>query len=431
MRALHHADLSSSHTIRRSLTIDPYCVGQNRIQIHLNPMDRSEPLRYQAVLDIFRLVGVAASAISGLALTAENYLVAKDILKRRFGRRERIIFSHVQKLLESNWSNATGTTTASLWRLHDELQTRERSLDNLGISGKTYGVILTPLILHQLPPNVRLEWARIGEGHEGDLEFLLNFLFEEIQRRKRSQTFGHQRQGGSGAANVMRPGEGLSEKKKQGGTASALMVPAREERPKPLCVFCSGNHYYDRCQELKDLDFDSRKDKIKKLGLCYLCLGKHFAKECQKACYFCKGKHHSVLCKKQIEKRTSVKMNGKPALVSYARAGDKSTVMQVVRAVIDGNEFNVLFDCGSDRSFITVGCAKRMKLKCIGKETLTYCCFGENESRRGKKDEYEMSVGRERLRLIGMKTVCSTMYRAAVPVHILRKFSGLNLAGRL
>ncbi|KAK3791391.1 hypothetical protein RRG08_012573 [Elysia crispata] len=56
MRALHYTDLSSSHTIRCSLTIDPHCVGRNRIQIHLNPMDRSEPLRYQAVLDIFRLV---------------------------------------------------------------------------------------------------------------------------------------------------------------------------------------------------------------------------------------------------------------------------------------------------------------------------------------------------------------------------------------
>ncbi|GFR58466.1 hypothetical protein ElyMa_005361000 [Elysia marginata] len=56
MRALHYADLLSSHTIRRSLTIDPHCVGRNRILIHLNPMDRSEPLRYQAVLDIFRLV---------------------------------------------------------------------------------------------------------------------------------------------------------------------------------------------------------------------------------------------------------------------------------------------------------------------------------------------------------------------------------------
>ncbi|GFO17863.1 hypothetical protein PoB_004436800 [Plakobranchus ocellatus] len=51
-------------------------------------------------------------------------------------------------------------------------------------------VILALLILHQLPSNIRLEQARVGEEHEGDLDFLLMFLYDEIQRRERSLIAG-------------------------------------------------------------------------------------------------------------------------------------------------------------------------------------------------------------------------------------------------
>ncbi|GFS21413.1 Gypsy retrotransposon integrase-like protein 1 [Elysia marginata] len=223
------------------------------------------------------LQGEAASAIAGLSLTAENYAVAKDILRKRFGRTERIIFSHVQKLLETNWSsNSTvGSTPSNLWRLHDDLQTRVRSLQNLGISGETYGVILTPLILHQLPQNTRLEWARRGEGHEGDLEFLLTFLFEEIQRRERSQTFDNS--SGGIATTREKPGVGPTEKRRQYGTAAALVVTAKDQQSssRPHCVFCSGSHYSEKCAELTNLDFSARKDKLRQLEVLRISWKEH------------------------------------------------------------------------------------------------------------------------------------------------------------
>ena len=79
--------------------------------------------------------------------------------------------------------------TTHLMRLQDELVTHVRSLEALGVNGDQYGIILTPLILSQLPQDVRLEWARDGEGHESDLNWLLKFLSAEIQRRERSDAF--------------------------------------------------------------------------------------------------------------------------------------------------------------------------------------------------------------------------------------------------
>ena len=112
------------------------------------------------------LKGEALSAINGLALTDANYETARSILQQRFGRKERIVFAHIQQLLNLS---CPGHSTADLWSLYDKLQTHIRSLDALGVSGDTYGVILTPLVLHKLPENIRLEWAREGEGKESNL----------------------------------------------------------------------------------------------------------------------------------------------------------------------------------------------------------------------------------------------------------------------
>ena len=71
--------------------------------------------------------------------------------------------------------------------MYDDLQAHVRSLDALGISGEQYGVVLTPLILSRLTPELRLGWARDGEQHESDLLFLLSFLQREIERRERSR----------------------------------------------------------------------------------------------------------------------------------------------------------------------------------------------------------------------------------------------------
>ena len=132
------------------------------------------------------LTGEALASINGLTVTDDSYPVAKEILTKRYGRKERIIFSHIQTLLSLQ---VDCRKSNGLWSLYDSLQSHVRCLESLGVSGDTYGVILTPLILSRLPQEIRMEWAREGEGRESDLAFLLDFLFREIKRRERSETF--------------------------------------------------------------------------------------------------------------------------------------------------------------------------------------------------------------------------------------------------
>ena len=261
-------------------------------------------------------------------------------------------------------------------------------------------------ILHQLPNNIRLEWARVGEGKEGDLGFLLKFLHEEIQRRERSQTFGvtagavgptttspSEARSGSLGGQRSRPRQNM---RKGQGSAIALLSGSGSKRT-PLCVFCQGGHFSDQCQELNGLDLEARKNKIRKLGLCFVCLGNHLAKDCSKVCFHCKGAHHAVLCLRQMKKE--VEGSGP---VGYG--------------------VNVMFDSGSDRSFVTLECARKLDLQSVGKESLAYCCFGENESRKGKRDVFELRAFGERVRLVGMNQICSSMFRAPVPTDLLERF---------
>ena len=107
------------------------------------------------------LQGGVKQAIEGLSITMEQYKSACDILQSQYGRKEQIIFSHIQKLL--NISVPSKCSVSMLWTLNDNLQAHVRSLEALGIKGEQYGAILTPLVLSQLPVEMRLKWACDGD----------------------------------------------------------------------------------------------------------------------------------------------------------------------------------------------------------------------------------------------------------------------------
>lgn len=95
----------------------------------------------------------------------------------------------------------------------DKTQVHVRSLKSLGISGETYGVILTPLILSRLPS----EYSRNSKSKESDLDYLLEFMREELERRERADTF---------KVTAERPEKSESKSKRNNlPTASSLMAP--------------------------------------------------------------------------------------------------------------------------------------------------------------------------------------------------------------
>lgn len=69
---------------------------QFEAQVDSNP-DIPEVTKYSYLMSVLK--GDARSCINGLPISAANYATAVKLLKERFGRKQRIIFAHLQSLL--------------------------------------------------------------------------------------------------------------------------------------------------------------------------------------------------------------------------------------------------------------------------------------------------------------------------------------------
>ena len=90
-------------------------------------------------------------------LTNNNYKLAVDLLKTRFGEPQKIINNHMQALL--NLPNTSNDLT-NLQQFHESMETHVRGLASLGKSHESYGDLLVPITFGKLPNNLRRNLAR-------------------------------------------------------------------------------------------------------------------------------------------------------------------------------------------------------------------------------------------------------------------------------
>ena len=387
------------------------------------------------------LQGEAKAAIQGLSLTAAHYKTACDILKERFGRKERIIFTHIQELL--NLSVPKQAQVSVLWKLQDDLQAHIRSLESLGISGAQYGAILTPLILSRLPSDIRLEWSRDGAGHENDLNFLLDFLKKEIERRERSQTFKDSTDQKSAV---------FEKKPTKVATAAALQTSSD-----PRCLLCSKNHATERCWNLTKISVAERKDKIRAAGLCYRCIGKgHLANRCREKCARCNGNHHLLLCtgnspnrepvKQTDVKQTDTKQTSSTSSGSVSHTGVSNAsvntrqrvLLQSARVTARGQrgftEATVLFDTGSDRSYVSSELVNKINPEWVGSQQVAYAAFGCNKpGKSALRNVFQVHLqgsngAGQSLFATEVPVICTPIFRPEVQHEVLESLGDFSWA---
>ena len=113
--------------------------------------------------------------------------------------------------------------------------------DYCGITEEQYGVLLCPVILSRLPLDMRLQWACGSENHEGDLEWPLEFLQNEISRREWSQSVIKQESRSAVSGNEIKGGP------RQATTAA---LPSLSSVPES-CALCSRRgHTVNKCFDL-------------------------------------------------------------------------------------------------------------------------------------------------------------------------------------
>ena len=403
------------------------------------------------------LEGEAKQVIQGLSVTGRNYEVACELLEQRYGRPERIVFAHIQALLSLQSAPAVQKGTSrvvSLWQLQDTLLSHVRSLEALGIKGETYGLFLTPVILSKLPSDIRLEWAREGEGKEADLQFLLDFLRKEIQRRERSETF---RENNTQSSQLPEQRSFSTRNNKKLASASALHVSSS---PSHLtCVFCERTHPSHKCRKVARRE--DRHYQIKTRGLCFRCLDpSHRAQSCPKLCSVCGGRHHAVLCEQNCAPSTSSTTSTNDIAASSSNHSETTsdhssqpgstvanllsmktftgnavtsqtyTALPIVEVLVQrpgqaAVKARMLFDTGSDKTYVSSTLLKTVRPQHVGVDSVRYAAFGGAKAPQSDvKNVYALNVkgtrkGNGTLIAVEVPTICAPMYRPTIPLSKL------------
>lgn len=368
------------------------------------------------------LEGTALRAIQGLTLTNANYDAAVEILQDRFGRPQQVITAHMDEILKIQ--ACTGERLSSLRYVYDKISVHVRGLASLGVSSEQYGSLLIPIIMSKLPSDIRLQIARKATKEAWKIDDLLSTIKFEIEAREISEgtkSSGSNQQGSKH--------QGNNTKTNNTPTASAMFVKSGKlpDNSQMQCVYCSGYHYSASCEKI--VSSEARKKILGESGRCFNCIRKgHNAKDCvnTRKCRHCQGKHHQSICLRNQKVESSqptetVKEQPKTEETTTAAIGIcKGTVLlQTARANATNGPrstpVRVLFDTGSQRSYITNSTQAKLKLEPIKKETLYLNTFGDNKCKRQNCEVYKFNIenknGSEEVEItaINFPIICSPL----------------------
>ncbi|XP_053389091.1 uncharacterized protein LOC128552105 [Mercenaria mercenaria] len=337
-----------------------------------------------------QLESEAANTIEGFTLTNANYARAINLLKERYGRRQKI----TQVLLQLP---APTNSIHSLRSVYDKMESYIRSLESNGQYQDTYGNLLVPIILDKLPGEVRRNLAR--EHGDGDWQLLdpRKAISREINILDAGGPISHQPEVdmyGSTASFYT----GTKTKRTAPVSSNPMIPPKRSHRNPVKCAFCQESHSSIDCAKYPDVA--SRLAVVKKNRLCFNCLGSHMMSRCKsrRTCQKCHKKHHTSICQPEKTPQPSIPTQTQtsdpkapaqafypqPEVTMHASSTQKSlsgVLLKTAIAPICSRENHsldatILFDEGSQRSYITQSLAQELQLARETTETICLSAFG-------------------------------------------------------
>ena len=210
------------------------------------------------------------------------------------------------------------------------------------------------------------------------------------------------------------------------------------------CVYCKGGHISASCERV--IVPRARFEILKRDGRCFVCLSlDHKSTSCEKNCRRCNGNHQSICQRKthltsehdlsanknsqETQNSTlvtqSTEVSQLPQSTTTASSGSKGTVLLQTASAIARNKdstkstrVKILFDNGSQRSYVTDNLKSRLDLKSTKKEMLHLNTFGAKTFQKQKCDVLTLfleDVNEEtsKVFVLSFPTICSTL-----PSHV-------------
>ncbi|KHJ87513.1 integrase core domain protein [Oesophagostomum dentatum] len=397
-----------------------------KTNIHDQPL--ATMVKYNYLLNA--LQGEPREAMNRFQISEDNYIEAINWLQQRYGK-DALIVDELYKRLED--CQQPNTSTSSQRNLLDEIATIIIQLKNKGQDMDHRWVL--NLIFRKFKPAIqtkllskRAKLPSLEEWTWDQFYETVDSILNKEEELERAQT----------ALMKQAP-------------MKSLLYQETQRRP---CIYCKRkNHQSSECRQVP---MEERRSFLTNNKLCLNCgKPNHIAQECRRpGCFKCGRKHHPSICDPQNKETGDLKRSGplkeeirrsytleKPkqfhsnykesgamAKVRHKMdAGHASSVKEVVndednaddntdyvghlsdktltkpKATIltgiakilnqDGaKEIRVLFDTGSELSFIDSDLHERLNLPVIGKEILKIRTFGTNNSSTGEYPVTEIQL---------------------------------------
>ena len=354
----------------------------------------------------------ARNTISGLSPTSLNYREAIDILKQRYGNTQVLISSYMKKfvLLPKIVSD---NDVKGLRKILDQVECSVRNLRTLKVETSCYGSLLVPLVNEKLPNELRVNIAKSFANDIWDIDIMINFLKKEVEAKERSFAVGMSFD--------------LDDDIKNSSdvfSSSALYSQNKYSSRKPKvqhCVFCDkNNRSSNRCFKITDME--ARKDLVKQKKLCFVCLEKgHAAYSCTLKNYSCKKchrKHNIAICtfsKQNTQKHfpSTEERSETPSTTSNISTNKNNVLLQTATVSVSNN-IQLLFDSGSQRSYISTEIRNRLKLPTLRTERLVINTFGNQDAQIKNIDVVPLTIICPDRKLITVECLCTSMICADV-----------------
>ena len=326
--------------------------------------------------------GQAARAIEGLPMTEANYENAVAILQDRFGKKQKIIFKHMDELLKLPVCQTE--KPAQLRYIYDTINVHVRGLQALGIDSNQYGSLLIPVIMSRVPKDISLQIARHTSKEIWSITELLQIIKQEMEAREMHDYIQIEETKTTKTVESFP----VVKNRMRANTGTTSVFVSKNGTKDIRCYFCSGNHYASDCKAI--VDVKQRKGCLLQDGRCFSCLRTgHVAKACPRAwfCNFCRGKHNSAICERKLGKKGTDKEPVTSSVTATSKEMKKSptVLLQTARTIainpIDGKrcKIRLSLDNGSQRSYVTDDVVQKLQLKCDRKEILKLNTFGNVE----------------------------------------------------
>ncbi|XP_055634220.1 uncharacterized protein LOC129774499 [Toxorhynchites rutilus septentrionalis] len=228
------------------------------------------------------LTGEALKLVQTIAISANNYMVAWNLLLDHYQNTTRLKQSYIDSLFE--FPSIKRESATELHSLVENFEATVKILKKLGEKTEYWDLMLIRMLSIRLDATTRRDWEEYCSTKDvvtfQDLTVFIQrrvTVLQTIGKSPESSTANHTKKP------VSRPV----------ASHGAAQTNVRK------CLVCSDNHPLYMCATFSKMSLDDKEKEVRRHQLCRNCLRKgHHARDCSSSstCRKCRGHHHTQLC---------------------------------------------------------------------------------------------------------------------------------------